>query len=98
MMSEPRKPFLLTDEHNISTRTKYIRSAANVWTDRLIRETDNAEWQLSTRILCYYDKKWGPQSIDRFASFANKHLPRYNAKWRDGKAEAVDSIHLPDCE
>ncbi len=29
-----------------------------------------------------------------FASFANKQLPRYNAKWGDGKAETVDSIHL----
>jgi hypothetical protein len=85
-MSELRKLFLLTDKHDISIRTKYVRSAANVWADRLIRETDNADWQLATRIFRYCDKKWGPHSIDRFASFANKQLPRYNAKWRDGKA------------
>ena len=30
MMSELRKLFLLTDEHGISIRTRYIRSAANV--------------------------------------------------------------------
>ena len=30
MMSEPRKLFLLTDEQDISIRTKYIRNAANV--------------------------------------------------------------------
>ena len=34
--------------------------------------------------------------MDRFASNANKQLPRYNAKWRDGTSEAVDSLHLPD--
>ncbi len=34
--------------------------------------------------------------MDRFAYNANKQLPRYNAKWRDGTAEAVDSLHLPD--
>ena len=30
MMSELRKLFLLIDEHDISIRTRYIRSAANV--------------------------------------------------------------------
>jgi len=86
MMSELMKLFLLTDEHDISIRTKYIPSAASVWADHLSRETDNAVWQLATRVFCYYDKKWGPHTIDRFGSFANKQLPRLNAKWRDGKA------------
>jgi hypothetical protein len=98
MMSEPGKFFLLTDEQDISIRTKYIRSASNVWADRLSRETDDADWQLATRVFRYYDKQWGPHTIDRFGSFAYKQLPRYNAKWRDGKAEVVDSIHLPDQE
>ena len=96
MMSEMRKLFLLTDAHDISINTKYIRSAANMWAGHPIRETDNADMHLATRIFRYYDKKWGPHSIDRFAFFANKHLPRYNAKWRDGTIKAVDSIHLPD--
>jgi hypothetical protein len=43
MMSELRKLFLLIDERDISIKTKYIRSAANVWADRLSRETDNAD-------------------------------------------------------
>jgi hypothetical protein len=34
--------------------------------------------------------------VDRIASRENRQLPRYNAKWRDGTAEAVDSLHLPD--
>ena len=34
--------------------------------------------------------------MDRFASNANKQLPRYNARWRDGTSEAVDSLHLTD--
>ena len=43
MMSELRKRFLLTDEHDISIKTRYICSAASVWADRLNRETDNAD-------------------------------------------------------
>jgi hypothetical protein len=34
--------------------------------------------------------------MDRFASKKNKQLQRYNAKWRDGEAEAMDSLHLTD--
>ncbi len=34
--------------------------------------------------------------MDRFASNANKQVPRYNSKWRDGTLEAVDSLHLQD--
>ncbi len=56
MMSEMRNFFLLTDEHDISIRTRYIRIAVNVWANRLSRETDNSDWQLATRVFRYYDK------------------------------------------
>ncbi len=46
MMFELRKLFLLTDENDIRIRTQYIRSAANIWADKLSRETDTSEWQL----------------------------------------------------
>ncbi len=48
--------FLLIEEHDISIKVKYIRSAANVWADRLSRETDNADWQLAIRVFRYYEK------------------------------------------
>ncbi len=41
---------------------------------------------------------WGLHTIDRFASYANNQLPRYNAKWRDGTTEVVDNLHLSDAE
>jgi hypothetical protein len=96
MMSELRKLFLLVDTYDIKIRTLYIRSAANVWADNLSRVTDNSDWQLSPRVFRHLSKLWGPHTVDRFASNANKQLPRYNAKWRDGTAEAVDSLHLPN--
>ena len=53
MMLKLKKLFFLTDEHDISIKTRYIRSSANVWAYRLSRETDNADWQLATRIFRY---------------------------------------------
>ncbi len=96
MMGELRKLFLLIDTYDIKIRTLYIRSASNVWADNLSRVTDNSEWQLSPRVFRHLSKLWGTHTVDRFASSANKQLPRYNAKWRDGTTEAVDSLHLPD--
>jgi hypothetical protein len=96
MMSELRKLFLLTDENDIRIRTQYIRSAANIWADKLSRETDTSDWQLHPRVFRHLEKEFGRHTVDRFASRENRQLPRYNAKWRDGTAEAVDSLHLPD--
>ena len=62
------------------------------------RVTDNSNWQLAPRKFKHFDKKWGPHTIDRFASNANKQLPRYNAKWRDGTTEAVDCLHPSDAK
>ena len=98
MMSELRKLFLITDTHDIRIRTQYIWSAANIWADKLSRETDASDCQLHPRVFKHLEALWGVHSIDRFASKENKQLPRYNAKWRDGSAEAVDSIHLSDAE
>jgi hypothetical protein len=96
MMAELRKLFLLTDENNIKIKTTYIRSAANIWADWLSREQDSSDLQLAKRVFDHLDATFHKHSIDRFASRENKHLPRYNTKWRDGESEAVDSLHLSD--
>eukprot|EP00873_Tetraselmis_striata_P012232 jgi/Tetstr1/432496/TSEL_021870.t1 len=52
-------------------------------------------------VLLHEDKhasRFGPHSIDRFASALNTMLPRYNAAWLDPTCEAVDSLHLPDAD
>ena len=55
-MCELRKVFLLTDTYGIRIRTKYIRSAANVWADNLSRVTDNSDWQLAPRKLRHFNR------------------------------------------
>jgi hypothetical protein len=59
MMDELRKLWELIDTNNISIHARYIRSAANVWADRLSRETDRDDWQLNPRIFTYLDSLWG---------------------------------------
>ena len=81
MMCELRKLFLLIDTYDIKIKTQYIRGAANVWADNLSHVMDNFDWQMAPRkFIKHFNKVWGPHTIDRFASYANKHLPRFNAK------------------
>ena len=89
---------MLVDTYNIKIRTKYIRSAANVWTNNLSRISVNSDYQLNPRVFRHLTGLWGAHSIEWFASFANKKLPRYNAKWLDGISEAVDFLRLPDAD
>jgi hypothetical protein len=96
MMCELRKRFLLIDTYTIKIRTQYIRSATKVWADNLSRVTDNSGWQLAPRKFKHSNKMRGPHTIDRLFSYANKQLPRYNPKWRDGTTEGVDSMRLLD--
>lgn len=96
MMTELRKLWHLLDAHGISIRPRYIASAANIWADRLSRELDTEDWQLNPRIFRYLDSRWGPHTVDRFASMTNTLLPRYNSRWLDPNTEAVDCLHLPD--
>ena len=38
------------------------------------------------------DSSWGPHTVDRFASFYNAQMPRFNSKFWDAEFEAVDSF------
>eukprot|EP00873_Tetraselmis_striata_P013529 jgi/Tetstr1/433793/TSEL_002419.t1 len=56
------------------------------------------DWQLDPLLFSELESRFGPYSIDRFASALNTLLPRYNAAWMDPTCEAVDSLHLPDAD
>jgi len=56
-MCELRKLFLLIDTYDINIRTRYIRSATNVWVDNTSRVTDNSDWQLAPRKFKHFNKK-----------------------------------------
>eukprot|EP00873_Tetraselmis_striata_P022200 jgi/Tetstr1/442464/TSEL_003210.t1 len=80
-------------------RARYIRSAANVWADRLSGHLDTDDLQLNPVMFAELEAMWGAHSVDRFASAMNAMLPHYNAAWLDPCCEAVDCLlHLSDAE
>ena len=97
-MCEHRKLFLLIDTYDIKIRTRYIRNASTFWAHNLSRVTVSFDWQLAPRKFKHFNKMGGPHMINRFTSYTNKQLSRYNAKWRDGATEASDSLRMLDSE
>jgi hypothetical protein len=85
MMDELRKLWELIDTYNISIHAHYIRSAANVWADRLSRDTDMDDLQLNSLIFTYLDSLWAPHSIDRFATQGNSQARSFPATTPTGE-------------
>jgi hypothetical protein len=95
MMEELRRLWCLLNTNNINLRARYIRSATNVWTQKLSRHLDSDDLKLLDPVLfANLDARFGKHSIDRFAFALNTMLPRYNTMWRDPTCEAVDVLHL----
>lgn len=43
-------------------------------------------------IFQFLDEMWGPHDVDRFATFRNRKIDRYNSKFIDFQTEAVDAF------
>ena len=85
----------LVEESGLSLTCRHIAGVQNVVADRLSRLQDKANWRLSPGIFHLVDCVWGPHSIDRFATYQNTLLPRFNARFWDPLAENIDAMAQP---
>jgi len=95
MMQLLRQLWYLCDTNNIELRPQYIRSAANIWADRLSRDLDINDWKLNPAEFRRKDFEWGGptgHTVDRFASHTSAQLPRYYSLYRDPACEGVNSL------
>ena len=92
MMKELRKLWWVLDMEDISLRTRYIRSAANVWADQLSRRENEDDWMLGWRYFRQLEQRFGPHTVERFATANNTHLPRFNARFYSPGTEGVDAM------
>ena len=51
---------------------------------------DYDDWSLDGAIFQQLDHKWGPHTIDRFASHYNTQLPHFNSRFWNPGTEGVD--------
>ena len=92
MMEELRKLWWILDSNDIQLYPEYIRSADNVYADRLSRIVDRDDWRLNPMTFGEYDRRWGQHTVDRFATANNALCERYNSEYRDPNSEGVDAF------
>jgi hypothetical protein len=95
LMGLIRRLWWLLDTHDISLHPVYIRSAANVWADALSRQVDPADWSLSSAAFHLMESRWGPHTVDCFASENTALLPRFFSAWASPTSSGVDAFAQP---
>ena len=75
--------------HGIALEAQWIPRSLNERADLLSRFVDKDDWRVHPSVFRRVDAKWGPHTIDRFASYYNAQLPRFNSRFaspflRDG--------------
>ena len=82
-------------ERNIWLSAVHIPGSMNVDADYESRNaSSSAEWCLDQQVFELIMRKWGPCSIDLFASRLNRRLGRYVSRFPDPEACAVDAFYL----
>jgi hypothetical protein len=71
---------------------QYIPSKLNVLADLMSRVEDHGNWRVALWVFEMAEKAWGPHTIDRMATDANRKLKRFNS-WRFcPETEAVNAF------
>ena len=78
--------------NKIELDVQWVPRDCNEQADLLSRFVDKDDWAVNARIFRIIDAKWGPHTIDRFASYYNSQLPRFNSEHASPRSSGVDSF------
>ena len=78
--------------NGIQIDVQWIPRDANARADLLSRFVDKDDWSLNGEIFAQLDSRWGPHSVDRFASHYNAQLSRFNSRFLSPGCSAVDGL------
>lgn len=80
--------------NNILLHVEWVPREMNKDADSGSKNIDVDDWAISPDVFQLLNNKWGPYSIDRFASFENKKLDRFNSRWFQPGTENVNALSL----
>lgn len=85
--------FQLCLQKNIDLKIEWVPRSNNQIADNISKLHDTDDWEVSLEFFQFLDSLWGPHDVDRFASYKNRKVIRYNSKFIDFESEAVDAHH-----
>ncbi|XP_071945794.1 uncharacterized protein [Antedon mediterranea] len=77
---------------NIHIEPEWLPRELNSRADQLSRFIDPDDWSLNRSVFSHLDKRFGPHTVDRFASHYNAQLSRFNSRFWNPGCEAADSL------
>ena len=78
--------------NSIILEAQWIPRSLNERADFLSRFVDKDDWSVNPSVFRVIDAKWGPHTIDRFASHYNAQVPRFNSKFSSPGCSGVDAL------
>ena len=78
--------------NQVRIEPEWIPREANQHADIISYIVDSDDWSLHPDLFAKLDAKWGPHTVDRFASYFNTQLPRFNSQFWNPGSEAVDTF------
>ena len=89
------KVFALVVRYQIRLEPEWVPRELNEKADYLSRIVDYDDWFLNPAVFEELNVLWGPHTVDRFADFHNRQLPRFNSRcWNPG-CEAAGTLIVP---
>ena len=92
LMPQLRAIFYALDSRRLLLQPEYIRSVDNFIPDRLSRMSNNEDYRLSRQAFDKIQRCFGRRTVDRFATFANRQLERFNSLTADIASEGIDAF------
>jgi len=87
LMRELRRLHELCEQWGLSLRAEHLPSAVNAYADKLSRQNDSTDWSLPVRTFEEMERRFGPHTVDLFASNLNTRCGRfYSRVWSPGCA------------
>ena len=86
--------YKICKENSIILIPEWIPREANWLSDQLSKYIDYDDCMLNTNIFAAFDILWAPHTVDRFASFRSRQIPRFNSKWLSPATEGIDAFTI----
>ena len=87
-----RRVWYLVDCAGIHLAVRHIASEKNTLADMLSRGAPMDELMLRSSVWREFESRWGPHSVDRYATASNARLPRFNTFLPGGGGEGVGAL------
>lgn len=95
MMAELRLLQRFCARHGVQVRASHLPSAVNHEADRLSRSRDSTDWSLSDAAFERLEAKYGPHTLDLFATNATRKCGRYFSATADPGTAGVNAFAHP---